>query len=69
MATETSISTGICDRPLGAFSLASGRRFSCVEYAVTDRDIQRRLLHYISGKDIFGVESCRAQKKRPIPQL
>ena len=63
MATETSISTGICDRPLGAISLASGRRFSCVEYAVTDKDIQRRVLHYISGKDIFGVELQSAEEK------
>ena len=57
------------DRPLGAFTLASGRRYACVGHAVTDRDIQQKVLHYISGKDIFGVESCRAQKKRSIPQL
>ena len=63
MATETSISTGICDRPLEAILLASGRRFSCVEYAVTDKDIQRKVLHYISGKDIFGVELQSAEEK------
>ena len=63
MATETSISTGICDKPLEAILLASGGRFSCVEYAVTDKDIQRKVLHYISGKDIFGVELQSAEEK------
>ena len=32
-------------------------KFLCVEYAATNKDIQRTVLLYISGKDIFGVES------------
>ena len=68
MATETSISTSICDKPLEAILLASGGRFFCVEYAVTDKDIQRGKYCITSAGRTSSESSCRAQKKRPIPQ-
>ena len=38
-------------------------KFLCVEYAATNKDIQRKVLLYISGKDIFGVELQSAEEK------
>ena len=57
-STSTSIATSLCKQ-----SCLSDAKFLCVEYAATNKDIQRTVLLYISGKDIFGVELQSAEEK------
>ena len=54
------------DRPLGASTLASGKRYACVGQslqAVADRDIQQKVLHYISGRTLRSRELQSAEEK------
>ena len=61
-STGTSIAISLCEQ-----SCLSEAKFLCVEYQQQTR-ISRRQYYFTSAGRTSSESSCRAQKKRPIPQ-